>query len=634
MVDHLSTPDKLHEMRKKLSNMIQVNKESEAQQELKQTLIPHPSTGKKVLRVSTPGKLHSGSDEEDTEVSHIDNGYPKPFKSPLAGPSLASPGAVGSRLTREINLDDDYNNSPHEGHNTSTSHGEGELFGLTDESSRYDQIMILMQQAVPVIISFFLSIGGTFINLVFAGQFVHESGDQSAVFAGVSLANMFANVSCLSLLIGMSSAVETLGSQHNGAGNYKEVGIVLLRSCLILGVMCVPIVFLWFFVADIFKALGVEAVVCDVIERFIRIRILTIPMDVINESYEKYLMSIGVMKPSMWANISFNVFILLFNLLFVYGLRLHYDCLAWSWVLSLYLSAFVQIYLSISDPAVKRTLVLYDKEAWNKWGEFIRLGFPGTVMLCSEWWAYEILAIFASMLGTAQVAAQTIILQTASLAFMIPLGLGVACSSLVGNAIGAGMVPLAKDIGKLSIKTIVVLEVFIGISIVFLGRFFVDLFSNDPRVIQVANRAVPFLSAFAMIDGLQGVCSGVLRGAGKQFIGAVANIIAFYGIGLPMAWFFCFTLHLGVNGLMLGIAFGTMFQVTVLVVMILFFESYLYSTDLPLSQTNEGFQPVKLDEDEVSQHGGIAMNPLNSAKFSIEDDNDTHNNKENHPHNL
>ena len=40
------------------------------------------------------------------------------------------------------------------------------------------------------------------------------------------------------------------------------------------------------------------------------------------------------------------------------------------------------------------------------------------------------------ILGTEQVAAQTIILQIASLSFMIPLGTGIATSSLVGNAIG------------------------------------------------------------------------------------------------------------------------------------------------------------------------------------------------------
>lgn len=560
--------------------------------ELKQTLIAH------------------GDDKENNDTNrNFEDSLRRSF-SP--GSAMKSRKRIDQHPSSADPIVPSSSSSSYEDHHNEGSHEEGELFGLSEESSQYDQLKVLISQAVPVIISFFLGIGGTFTNLVFAGQYVHETGDKSAVFAGVSLANMFANVSCLSILIGMSGAVETLGSQHNGAGNYKEVGIILQRSILILGFITIPIIFLWFFAADIFQAIGVEDAVCNVIQRFIRIRILTIPMDVINESYEKYLMSIGVMKPSMWANISFNCFIFIFDAIFVYGLKLHYDCLAWSWVLSLYLSAFVQIYLSLSEPAVKRTLVPYDKAAWTNWKEFVNLGLPGTVMLCSEWWAYEVLSIFASLLGTAQVAAQTIILQTASLAFMVPLGLGVACASLVGNAVGAGKKPLAISIGKLSIQSIFVLEVGIGVIILVLGPYFVDIFSNDSQVKHVANRAIPFLSLFALIDGLQGVCSGVLRGAGKQFVGAVANLIAFYAIGLPMAWFFCFTLHLGVNGLMLGISCGTIFQVAVLVTMILFFESYVYSSDLAVELRSDGFQPLKTsDEDSNADSAhGIAMQDL------------------------
>ena len=319
---------------------------------------------------------------------------------------------------------------------------------------------------------------------------------------------MFANVSCLSILIGMSSAVETLGSQHNGAGNYKEVGIVLQRSILILAVITLPIIILWFFTADIFRLLQVEENVCVVINKFIRIRSLTIPIDIVNESYEKYLMSIGVMQPSMWANISFNVFILSFDLLFVYGLKLNYECLAWSWVISMYLSGIVQLALSWHHPSVARTLQPWNKEALTKWWEFISLGLPGTVMLCSEWWAYEILTIFASLLGTADVSAQTIILQTASLAFMVPLGVGVATSSLVGNALGAQLKTLAIKLGKLVLGSILFLEIILGVALFFLGPYFVDLFTNDPKVMEVANGAVPFLSIFTMIDGVQGVGSG------------------------------------------------------------------------------------------------------------------------------
>lgn len=502
-----------------------------------------------------------------------------------------------------LNFVDENTNLPLQSNHTE----ESELFGLTDTSTISELVSVLCKQAIPTIISFFLSIGGTFINLLFAGHFTHETGDTSAILAGVSMANMFANVSCLSVLIGMSGAVETLGSQHNGAGNYKEVGIILQRSCLILGLLAIPISLLWFFVADIFRALNVQVgeTVLEVVQRFIRIRCLTIPMDVFNESYEKYLMSIGVMKPSMWANASFNVSLLLFNLLFVYGFKLNYECLAWSWVISLYLSSFVQFGLSLSYEEVQRTLTPPDRAALTNWKEFISLGLPGTVMLCSEWWAYEVLGIFAALLGSVEVVAQTIIIQTASLAFMIPLGLGIACASLVGNSLGAKKKDLAKRIGKLSVKSIFVVEILVGTIMILCGRFFVDLFTQDPKVIKCANRAIPFLSVFTLVDGLQGVSSGVLRGAGKQFIGAVANIIAFYGIGLPMAWFMCFTLQLGVNGLMLGISCGTVFQVIVLLFLIFIKEDYIYSADVT---RRDGFQKLRNIDDE--EMGEIVLNEL------------------------
>ena len=31
--------------------------------------------------------------------------------------------------------------------------------------------------------------------------------------------------------------------------------------------------------------------------------------------------------------------------------------------------------------------------------DFLKLGVPGTIMLCAEWWVFEVLAIFAGMLG-------------------------------------------------------------------------------------------------------------------------------------------------------------------------------------------------------------------------------------------
>ena len=169
-----------------------------------------------------------------------------------------------------------------------------ELFGLNENSSNLTRLNILTKQSAPAIIAFFLGLGGSFINLLFAGRFVHANNERSVIFAGISLANMFANVTFFSLIIGMSSAVETLGSQYNGAKLYRKVGLVLQRSFAVLSILSIPLLCSWYFVYDIYKLLGVEEDVCLVIKDYLLIRLISAPMDIVNESYEKYLMSIGI----------------------------------------------------------------------------------------------------------------------------------------------------------------------------------------------------------------------------------------------------------------------------------------------------------------------------------------------------
>lgn len=157
---------------------------------------------------------------------------------------------------------------------------------------------------------------------------------------------------------------------------------------------------------------------------------------------------------------------------------------------------------------------------------------------------------------------------------------GIATASLVGNALGAKKRSLAINIGDLSIATIIIVQIFIGFAIHYAGKYFVYSFTKDEAVAMVAIKALPFLAVFTWFDALQGVSSGILRGTGKQNIGAVANVIAFYAIGLPMAWVMSFRAGFDVNGLMMGISFGSGFQVIVLIYLIKCNSNYIFSTIL------------------------------------------------------
>uniref|UniRef100_A0A0D9Y998 Protein DETOXIFICATION n=1 Tax=Oryza glumipatula TaxID=40148 RepID=A0A0D9Y998_9ORYZ len=88
--------------------------------------------------------------------------------------------------------------------------------------------------------------------------------------------------------------------------------------------------------------------------------------------------------------------------------------------------------------------------------------------------------------------------------------------------------------------------------------------SNEEEVINYVTRMVPVLSISVITDSLQGVLSGVSRGCGWQHLGAYVNLGAFYLVGVPVALFFGFAMHLGGMGFWMGMVAGGATQVTLL----------------------------------------------------------------------
>jgi putative MATE family efflux protein len=460
--------------------------------------------------------------------------------------------------------------------------------GVFDWSVAREMLPTLLHSSVPIMVSLFFSISAlNLILFMFAGTYIDGPGasssgggsttGQSVVFAGISLCTMFTNVSFLSVLIGLASAVETLGSQNNGAGNYAETGLTLQRCVLILSAVAVPVVFLWLYAGEIFSAIGVADDVCVVISAFMRIRLLGMPMDVLNVSYDKYLMSLGVMHPTMYAAGVQNLSLLVLLHVFVNMWHLPYSSMAYGWVLAIYIAGIVKFITSYGHHCVQRSFQAPSMEAFSKWGTFLKLGAPGCAMVCAEWWAFELLTIMASGRGTEAIAAQTIVAQTSGVSFMVPLGMSISTTSLVGNAIGAGDIKQARVIGTLSLISIVVFELFIGVALHFVGRTYDEQFSQDPAVLSLAMDTLPFLSLFVVLDGVQCVAAGICRGAGKQYIGAVTSFACYYFVGLPMAYYLCYRLEFDVKGLLMGISTGTFLQCLVFMYLLFVRYDFLYS---------------------------------------------------------
>lgn len=288
-------------------------------------------------------------------------------------------------------------------------------------------------------------------------------------------------------------------------------------------------------------------------------------------------MAVGVFLPSMYSGVVYNSFLLLINYISINVYRLGHEYLAYSLVVSMYISLLFQIGISLLYNRVRRTLQRPSREALQGWGEFVSLGISATVMLCSEWWAYEIMALMAAELGADSLSAESILIQTEYLAFIFPLCIGYAITSLVGNSLGSGNIALSRLIGTHALYIILVVEVVIGVGVFILAPPWISFIIEDSDVRLIAHNAVPLLSYYAFMDCFQGIASGVLKGAGKQFIGAILNVISFYLLALPMAAVFGFVMGWGVNGLLMGFCFGTTFQTFILAYILIFKINYVYS---------------------------------------------------------
>eukprot|EP00877_Chromochloris_zofingiensis_P004859 jgi/Chrzof1/14374/Cz09g00140.t1 len=149
-------------------------------------------------------------------------------------------------------------------------------------------------------------------------------------------------------------------------------------------------------------------------------------------------------------------------------------------------------------------------------------------------------------------------------AYMLPLGLASAVNTSISNALGAGKGAAAKRIFVSGATASLVLQAAIIAGVLLNGQRLVRLFCSDAAVIALCIEVLPLLAGLMFFDGINAVISGVLRGSGRQLLGAGINAVGYFVIGVPLAAALAFKGGLGVYGFWIGVATGAAVQAVVL----------------------------------------------------------------------
>ena len=84
--------------------------------------------------------------------------------------------------------------------------------------------------------------------------------------------------------------------------------------------------------------------------------------------------------------------------------------------------------------------VPWDRQSFDRRGlaEVFRYGLPVALQYGLEMWAFQICTLMAGWLGKHELAAHSIVINMASVSFMMPLGISIGAAVRVGNRVGAG----------------------------------------------------------------------------------------------------------------------------------------------------------------------------------------------------
>ncbi|KAJ0971598.1 hypothetical protein J5N97_019557 [Dioscorea zingiberensis] len=405
--------------------------------------------------------------------------------------------------------------------------------------------------------------------LVISLSFVGHLGELP--LSGASMATSFAAVTGLSVLSGMGTALDTLCGQAFGAEKYHLLGIYLQRAMIITTVVSIPLAFIWAFTGEILKVIGQDKEISIAAEPYARCMIPILFAYGLLQSHYRFLQAQNIAFPMMLTS-GFTVLAHIFTCwILMVKCKIGYIGAAIANTISYCISlTLIAVYVRLS-PRCKDTWTGFSREALHDLSSFVKLAIPSALMICLEFWSFEVLVLLAGFLPNPKLETSilAICLNTITLAYMIPFGIGASVSTRVSNELGAGH-PRNACLAICIAEIIAITEgTIVGSTLILGHHIWSKVYSNDTEVVKYVARMMPLLALSHFIDATQCVLIGTVQGCGRQKLGVAVNLGAFYMVGLPCSVVLAFLLHLKGKGLWLGVICGISVQVLFLLIMAL-----------------------------------------------------------------
>ncbi len=359
---------------------------------------------------------------------------------------------------------------------------------------------------------------------------------------------------------GLLFGLDALVPHAYGGGDVADCHRSLLNSLYItIPLSAILMVALWL-VIPLLGRFGVNPGVFELTVPFLKALIWGTPFLLVYFALREYLQGMDVVKPVMFALISANVVNAVGDWVLIFG---HWGAPAMGALGSAWSTTLSRVYMA---GALGASVWYYDRHHatslfeiplrpdWARVRRLFALGLPAALQILVEIGVFAVATALIGKLSAVALAAHQIAMNTVTMTYMVPLGIGAAAAVRVGQAIGRGDPKGAREAGWAAIVSGAGFMACAAAALWLFPALLARIYTPDATVIRAGASLLIIAAFFQMFDGLQTVATGALRGASDTHSAMICHLVAYWGLGLPLGYYFCFSRGWGANGLWIGLA--------------------------------------------------------------------------------
>lgn len=400
---------------------------------------------------------------------------------------------------------------------------------LRIETQRLQRILVI---GVPIIGSM---LSQSLINLVDAAM-VGRLGDVALAAVGVG---SYASFAMVSVVMGLSSAVQALIARRSGAGEHDRVQEPLMAGLLLSAIIAIPVSLLaLLFAPQLMGMLSNDPRVVELATPYFQWRSAALIAVAMNFVYRGYWSGIGETRIYLNTLLLMHIANVVISYILIFGLG--------DWAGLGAVGSGIGTALALVFGTCIHTLMTFFRHrqrlgiihAPNRstLGQLAKLALPNSTQ--QTLFALGISAFFwiVGQIGTQEQAIGHILISLQLMLILPAVGMGIAATTLVGQALGAGDKSEAHQWGWEVTRTATLLIALLGVPLWLAPEWVLTIFTNEQPLIELGAPALRLAGLFIVFEVTAMVFTQALLGAGASKQVMTINVAMQWGVLLPAAY--------------------------------------------------------------------------------------------------